>query len=252
MFPMLPLGPLSIPTEPFLALFAVIIGLDVLTRYGRHLGLNPDRLWNCSLWAIFTGLIVARLWNVGQFWPIYMDEPLLIISPRPSGFALIPGLIAAFVAGYGYLLYHAMDPLRTAVATMMGVITAGVLFSLSGLLTGKLTGMPTELPWANWYYGELQHPVGLYRAIGLIVLLITLWLGGNPQRPARILWLGGLGYSLLHFVTETFVADALLVGTFRAGQVGAWILALFCCGCLGMTQRPKNELLEKNNNEPTT
>jgi len=233
MYPMLPLGPLSIPTAPMMALFAVIIGLDVLTRYGRRLGMNPDQLWNCSMWAIFVGLIVARLWNVGQFWPIYLEEPLLALSPRPSGFALWPGLVGALITGYGYLLYHALDPVRTAVALMMGMITAGIIFSISGWLTGKLTGAPTELPWALWYYGELQHPVAFYRAVGLLMLLVGLWTQSHTAHPAHLLWLGSLGYSLLHFITESFVANPALIGSIRLWQVGAWLLALFCCVQLG-------------------
>ena len=40
------------------------------------------------------GVVVARLWNAAQFWYIYAEEPLLLFSLRPSGFALLPGLIA--------------------------------------------------------------------------------------------------------------------------------------------------------------
>ena len=57
---------------------------------GRRLGLRPDDLWNTGLIALLAGFIVARVWNVFQFWYVYSAEPLLLFSLRPSGFAFWP------------------------------------------------------------------------------------------------------------------------------------------------------------------
>ncbi|MEX1019942.1 MAG: hypothetical protein WDZ49_09805, partial [Litorilinea sp.] len=71
MLPNIPFGPLTLPTGPILAMLAVVITLDLAGRYGRRLRIHPDDIWNTGLLALATGLIVARLWNVFQFWPIY-------------------------------------------------------------------------------------------------------------------------------------------------------------------------------------
>lgn len=69
-------------------IFAAVLGLEVMARYGQRNGMSQDELWNVGLIALTGRLIVARLWNVVQFWAVYQAEPLLILSIRPSGFAL--------------------------------------------------------------------------------------------------------------------------------------------------------------------
>ncbi len=226
MYPTLPFGPLEMPTAPVLAIFAVILALDVGGRYGRRLGIHPDDLWNVGLIALAAGLIVARLWNVFQFWPIYRAEPILIFSIRPSGFEFWPGVVAAAVAGYGYLLYRALDPVRVAAALAIGGLAGGMLLAISGHATGAVLGTHTTVPWALPYFGEMRHPAGLYQAVGLAFLAIVLWIAADAARPGRVVLMAVLGYSLLRLVTDGFVDNSQLVGAFRRSQVLALVAAL--------------------------
>src|SRR5215203_1504006 len=155
MYPTLPFGPLALPTAPILAILAVLVMLDVAGRYGRRLGVHPDDIWNVGLIALATGLIVARLWNVFQFWYIYQSEPLLIFSIRPSGYAFWPGLIAAIVGGYVYLFRRALDPVRVGAALAVGLVAGSIVQSISGFATGTLLGTLSDLPWASAYFGEM-------------------------------------------------------------------------------------------------
>ncbi len=193
MYPALPFGPVTLPTGPVFILLAVYFGLDTAARTGRRLGLHADDVWNTGLLALLAGVIVARLWNVIQFWYVYAAEPLLVFSLRPSGFAFWPGLAAALMVGYVYLLRPALHPVVVAAAFAPGMLAAGVLLNASDYLTGVVTGLPSDLPWALPYFGEMQHPVGLYRAVGLIVVLVVVWWRLDPQRPQRTLYLAGLG-----------------------------------------------------------
>ncbi len=124
MHPTLPFGPASLPTAPILAILAVLVTLEIASRYGRKLGLHPDDVWNTALIGLAAGLIVARVWNVFQFWHIYRVEPSLIFSLRPSGFEFWPGVIAAFIGGYAYLLYRALDPVRIGAPLAVGMLAA--------------------------------------------------------------------------------------------------------------------------------
>ena len=119
---------------------------------------------------MLAGVIVARLWNVIQFWYVYAPEPLLIFSPRPSGFAFWPGVVAALMSGYIYLLRSALAPVVMAAAFAPGILAAGVVLDVGDYLTGVVTGLPSDLPWALPYFGEMQHPVALYRAMGFMVV----------------------------------------------------------------------------------
>jgi phosphatidylglycerol---prolipoprotein diacylglyceryl transferase len=228
MYPTLALGPLSLPTGPLITIFAVLFGLDVATRYGRRLSLVADDVWNAGLFALLAGLIAARLWNILQFWEIYLSEPFLTLSIRPSGFVLWPGLIAALLVGYGWLIRKAMEPVHTAAAFAMGALAAGTLLHIGAYLTGTTVGTLSEPPWALLHFGELRHPVALYQAVGTNLLLILLWATARKTQPGRTILLAGLGYALLRLFTDAFVEDATLLGTLRTSQIMTLSIALLC------------------------
>ena len=237
MYPALPFGPITLPTGPIFALLAIYFGLDTAARFGRRLGLRADDVWNAGLVALFAGLIVARLWNVIQFWYIYAPEPALIFSPRPSGFALGPGLIGAVAAAYAYLLWRALDPVRMVAAFAVGWLMAAAILAVSAFLTGTLTGLPSDQPWGLPYFGERQHPVGLYQAMGFALALGLVWGVSDPARPGRSALLAGLGYGLVLLVTNGFAANDALIGAFRAGQLWGFVLALGCAAGLAVEER---------------
>ena len=238
MYPALPFGPVTLPTGPVFILLAVYFGLDAAARTGRRLGLNPDHVWNTGLLGLLAGLIVARLWNVFQFWYVYAAEPLLIFSLRPSGYAFWPGVIAALLAGYAYLLRSALHPLVMAAAFAPGLLAAGVLLNVGDYLTGVLTGLPSDLPWALPYFGEMLHPVALYRAVGMIVVLLIVWWRLDRTRPQRTLYIAGLGWGIVYVVADGFAANAPITGPFRTSQLLGLIVALVCAVLLAR-DKPK-------------
>jgi phosphatidylglycerol:prolipoprotein diacylglycerol transferase len=227
---------MTLPTAPILAILAVLVALDVAGRYGRRVGVHPDDMWNVGLIALAAALIVARLWNVFQFWYIYQSEPLLIFSIRPSGFALWPGLIAALIGGYAYLLRRALDPALVAAALSVGLLAGSIVLSISGFATGSLLGLKSDAPWASSYFGEMLHPVGLYQALASAILLALVWFFGDPKRPARVLLQTILGYSLIRLFTDGFVAESNLIGGVRVSQLVALAVALITILLLARNQ----------------
>lgn len=226
MYPTLPFGPLALPTTPILAILAVILTLDIAGRFGRRLGVHPDDIWNVGLIALTAGLIVARLWNVFQFWYIYQSEPILIFSIRPSGFEFWPGLITALIAGYAYLYRRALDPVRVAAALAVGLVAGNIIQGISGFATGTLLGTVSNAPWAMPYFTEMRHPVGLYQALASLVLTLLLWFGADTKRPARTFLLAVLSYSLIRLITDAFLAESALIGGLRVSQIVALMAAL--------------------------
>ena len=236
MYPALPFGPFSIPTTPFLAIVAAVVALEVAARFGRRLGLHPDDVWNTGLIGLLAGLIVARLWNVIQFREIYLAEPLLIFSLRPSGFAFWPGFIAAVVAGYANLVRRALAPLPVLAAFAVGATAGSAILAVSGFLTGAVVGLPGNLPWALPYYETLVHPAGLYQAIGTLLVLAWIWLTSEADTPGRIILKVVFGVSLARLVSDAFIADAETVGMLRLSQIITLILAVG--SALALARRP--------------
>lgn len=232
MYPTLPFGPISMPTGPLFAIFAVVLTLDIAGRYGRRLSVHPDDIWNAGLIGLAAGLIVARLWNVFQFWHIYSGEPMLIVSLRPGGFAVWPGVAAAVVGGYGYLLRRALDPAKVLAALMVGAAAGSILVGISGYATGTVLGSLSQAPWALPYFGEMRHPVGLYRSLGGLLLVMALWWGADLQRPGRTVLLGVLGFALIRLIGDAYLEGGELLEGLRLSQIVAFVVALVAVALL--------------------
>jgi len=236
MYPALPFGPLTIPTEPFVILLALTIGLEVAGRFGRRLHLSIDDVWNTGLLWVFVSLIVARLWNVIQFWSIYIAEPWLIISLRPSGFVWPAGLLVGVIVAYSYLWRRAIDPLPMGVALGGGAIVGMALITAGTFLTGSLIGIPTHLPWALAYYGVLRHPVAFYYALGFGLIAIGGWYTVNKLSAGRVLlvWMVEIGVLLL--VVGAYIEGSNTLGGLRISQLWGLIIALVAS--LSLAQHP--------------
>lgn len=226
MYPSLPVGPLSLPTAQIFALAAAWIGLSVMAQMGKRLRLDPDLIWNLGTIALAAGVIVARLGHAVQFWSIYQAQPLLLVSIRPGGLAFWPGLIGALIAAYAYLIRKRADPLPVAVAAVFGLLTGGAVLEIANYLTGAVVGTPSALPWALAYFGELRHPLALYRALGMLLLVGGFLLWGNWRRPGRVAAQAIFAYALLRLLTDGFAADAQLIGSVRLSQFVALVVAL--------------------------
>ncbi len=249
MYPVLPVGPLSLPTAQILALVAGWLGLDIAARFGRRYGLDSDEVWNFGLLAIAAGLIVARLWHVVQFWAIYRSDPALMFSIRPGGLALWPGIVAALIVAYGYLLWRKLDPVRVAAALGIGLLAGAIVLQISAFLTGAAVGTPSTVPWALPYFEDMRHPVGLYRAFGFLVVLVSVWRAAEPNRPGRTVLLVGLGYSLVHLITDAFLAGPTLLGEFRISQIIAFVTSI---GFALLLSRADASVLENRPGNKTT
>ena len=201
MYPSLPLGPLSLPTAQILAIVAAWFGLSVMARVGRRLQLDPDMIWNLGTIAFAAGVIVARLSHAVQFWSVYGAEPLLLVSIRPGGLLLWPGLVGSLVAAYLYLIRVGVDPRPVGVAAVFGLLAGGVVLEISNFLTGAVVGtMGAPAGALSWFLSltgdssdavlsqsaSMRHPVALYRAIGMMLIVGSSLVWGNWRRPGRL------------------------------------------------------------------
>ncbi len=264
MYPSLPLGPLSLPTAQILAIVAAWFGLSVMARVGRRLRLDPDMVWNLGTIAFAAGVIVARLSHAVQFWSVYRAEPLLLISIRPGGLMLWPGVVGSLVAAYLYLIRVGAEPRPVGVAAVFGLLAGGVVLEISNFLTGAVvgtTGVPAGalsfvLTWMGSSYDSVlsqaaavRHPVALYRAVGMMVIIGSFLLWGNWRRPSRLAVQAVLALAVLRLVADGFAADSRLLGTLRASQVAALIAAAGLSFMLAQTAERDSQLRSAEDQE---
>ncbi len=257
MYPSLPLGPLSLPTAQILAIVAAWFGLSVMVRAGKRLQLNPDMIWNLGTIALAAAVIVARLAHAVQFWGVYRAEPLLLVSIRPGGLMLWPGVIGGLVAAYWYLIRGEVDPRPVGVAAVFGLLAGGAVLELSGFLTGATLGTagvpPVGLYSAlSWFggaadaqlieSGALRHPVALYRATGMMLIVGVFLLWGKWRRPGRLAGQAVFALAMLRLLADGFAADTRLLGPLRLSQLAALIAALGLALLLAQTRNGTGQL----------
>ena len=241
MYPSLQVGPISLPTAQILALVAAWFGLSVMAQVGRRLRLDPDMVWNLGTLALAAGLIVARLSHAVQYWVVYAAEPLLLISIRPGGLLFWPGVVGALAAGYLYLIRKGVDPRPVGTAAVFGVLAGGAVLEVSYFLTGATVGVPgvpsaamssaltgigklAETLWLN--SGEVRHPIALYRAIGMMLIVGGFLLWGNWKRPGQLAGQALLALALMRLFVDGFAADTSQLGPLRISQLVALVAAL--------------------------
>lgn len=145
-------------------------------------------------------------------------------------------MVAGVVAAYAYLWRRALPPLPISAALAAGALVAAALGAAGAFLTGALIGLPSELPWALPYFGVLRHPVALYYAVGLVLLLVSGWWLSKRLVTGRLLLLWILGVGLLLLLVGAYEEGSRTILSLRLNQCIGLCIALVACWSLA--QRP--------------
>lgn len=207
-----------------------LIGLWLIDREARLLGLNPDAIVNLGFVLIIFGVIGGRLGFVLYHWSDYADNPLDIINPFQagqigiSGLNLQGGLIGGFVAGLLYLRWKKL-PWVAALDAVAPSVGFGIFVSRIGCyLNGCCFGTPTDGPFGVHFpdhsaphavFGDSAvHPTQLYSsAYGLLLFLFLLWINRRRYRVGRA--------TGLFFVAES--AARLAIEPLRYYEDAMWV-----------------------------
>lgn len=193
------IGPLAIRAYGVTLALSFFLGLFLVGREARRMGLNPDHAVNFAFILIVFGVIGARLGYVLYHWSEFSDDLLAIINPFNAGeyvgilgLNLQGGFILGLVAGVVYLWRKKM-PWRESLDAVVPAVAFGIFLTRIGcFLNGCCFGTPTDsflgvqfprdsLPW--FVYGDRHiHPTQLYSSgYGLLLLVVLLWINGRPH-----------------------------------------------------------------------
>ena len=189
-------GHIAIPTYGVFAAIALVAALALAMQTARCLSLDANKIWNLSLIGILTALLSSRLLLIFFHLRDFLAHPfwmLGLVNVRSSG-AFYGGVLLAFCACLGYI-FAARLPLRRTLDCLAPAIALGLaISSLGTFAAGSDYGSPTDKPWGIIYkhglatlwsgtpLGIRLHPVQLYEALILFLLLAVL-LFQLPRRP---------------------------------------------------------------------
>lgn len=255
MYPVLfHIGSILIPAYGVLAAIGVLLALLLAQRTARVAGIDPNKIWNLCIVALFTALVGSRILLVIVNWSILRSHPMWMLSLAMIHHPMLAaaGGTLALVVAWIYARRNRM-PLRTTADALSAPLALALAFEQVGaLLAGSGYGTGTRVPWAVTYSSPLAarwsgapigipvHPVQAYVALAFFVISICLvfWLP-NRRQHGDIAGLCLIAIGVVLFITE-FWRDpigrgAMLSGFLKGPQASAVVLVL--AGALLLVER---------------
>jgi phosphatidylglycerol:prolipoprotein diacylglycerol transferase len=231
---MIQIGPLALQAPRLVILVGFWLALELASRQGIRRGLDQSVIQNAGLYGILAGIAGARLGYVLQYWSVYKENLLGILSLSPQTLAPAEGLtVGLLVAGVHFQRRGVpFRPLLDAIAPGLAVLVSAV--ALANFFSGEAFGAETSVPWAIELWGARRHPTQLYElATGLAMLGVVLWAGREAPAPGLLFLLFVALYAGARLLLEPFRANSLLIlGGLRAVQVAGLAAVLAALGLM--------------------
>ncbi len=201
-----------------------LLGLWLLQRRGRRMGLDPMALFDMATAALIGGLIGARIFYVVHFWENFADHAMSVFAFWKGGLTFYGGLIGGGL-GILALVRKRGLPLTRTLDVVCSVVPLGHAFGRTGcFLNGCCFGIRTDA-WTGMRFPRVLDAAGTL--IGSPPFLEHLHAGLVTRQdawslPVHPTQLYEVAYNLTAFVLLGF----LLRHRRRSGDV-AWTYAIF-------------------------
>lgn len=239
------IGSIIIPAYGALAALGVLLALTLAQRTARIAAIDPNKIWNLCIIALFTALAGSRILLVIVNWSVVRSRPLWVL-----GFAMIhhPMLSAAgdIIAVAVAALYARSQklPIRTTADVLAAPVALGLAFEQIGaLMAGSGYGTGTTARWAVIYTNPLAarwsgaplgipvHPVQAYAALGFlsIAVFLLIWLPHRRQQgdvAGLCLMATGVVVYVTEFWRDPIGRGALFGGLLKGPQAAGIVLVI--------------------------
>jgi thiol-disulfide isomerase/thioredoxin len=112
------IGPFAIPLAPLIFISSVALALLSARVVSKSSAVADVTL----LRPVLVGLVISRLWFVGQYLPAYRSDWIKVLDIRDLGFAALPGVVAGFALLSWVLVRRAQVRRPMIVGAIVGVL----------------------------------------------------------------------------------------------------------------------------------
>lgn len=217
MFPVLiRIGPLTIHTYGFMIASAFLLGLWLALRQAAREGLPKEKITDIGFYALFSGIIGARVFFIATNWLHFSGHPIDMIKIWEGGLVFYGGVIFALPTVLWYAKKHGLALWQTADVWAPSVAVGHALGRLGCFCAGCCYGKPTDLPWAVTFSNPESlailsvplHPTQLYEAgAELLNFALLLLIRKKKTFHGQIFWMYVLNYAIIRAVIELFRGD---------------------------------------------
>lgn len=227
-------------------LLAVLYAWRTAPRYN----VDRDKLFNCVIVGIITGIIGARLYFCIFRWEYYGKHLVEILYINNGGLAIYGGIIGALLGGLTVATIQKMKLLPILDITMMGFLLGQGIGRWGNFFNQEAFGTPTDLPWRmqSINTGNVGvHPCFLYESLWCLLGFVLLhFYGKYKQKYAGQIFFSYLvWYGFERTIVEGLRTDSLylpfqIFGTdIRVSQLLS--LAIFITGLILLIINRKRE-----------
>lgn len=217
MFPVLiRIGPLTVHTYGFMIASAFLLGLWLALRQAAQEGLPKEKITDIGFYALFSGIIGARVLFISTNWPLFSGHPFDMIKIWEGGLVFYGGVIFALPTVLWYAKKQGLALWQTIDVWAPSIAVGHALGRLGCFSAGCCYGIPTDLPWAVTFsnpeslaiLGVPLHPTQLYEAAAeLLNFAILLVIRKKKTFHGQIFWMYVLNYSIIRALIEIFRGD---------------------------------------------
>lgn len=231
MFPVIDVGPLSLPVPELILLLGLWLGSSLAERQSQKNGGNPVALFKIIWGFLLAGILGARLSFIARNLSAFQGQWISVLSLNPALLDPTGGAVISLIVGY-YLAvkyklanWSILDDLVPVIAVLLPSLY------LSNFASGSGFGTITQLPWGINLWGETRHPVQIYYLISsLVVLYLVVFRSGSNQFQAGSTMLSLLLYTSGYLTIFSAFQDPAgnLLGGFRIFQLISWMILTAC------------------------
>lgn len=226
----LPTLDLGIPLQPFGIIVAtgVLIGAEILRRYGYRHGVDDDDIRSLTLWVIVTGFVGAHVLDILVYEQdrLAKEGPILLLKMW-DGISSYGGFVGGALGYFFWVWWKRMTPGLIADVTGVGLLPAFSIGRIGCTVVHDHVGRATTSPlgvdyprselYSRGFLEEFTstdaviraHNLAMYELAYLIpVNIFVLWLAFSRSKPGRQLPAGmiaaviGLLYAPVRFMLE--------------------------------------------------
>lgn len=227
MIPIISIGPLSLPSAPFLLLLGLWLGSTLMTTQAKS-HQRPQEILERILWTGFTaGIIGARLSFIARNPWAFRGQILNVFSLNPALLDPLGGFLIGLAACYYLVSKHQLNVLKILDDFVPFFAILSLAVYLASFASGAGYGTITHLPWGIHIWGAIRHPVQLYYfGAGIAVLGYTIFASPHKFNPP------GYRFSTFLILTTGYLtllsafqdSAGLVILGFRGFQLACWVL----------------------------
>ena len=213
------LGPLQIQVWGLFVSLGLVAAIFLAYRLAKKYLLAPEVILDISIWAIVGGLLMARLFHVFFYEPLYyIQNPIDVVKFWQGGASSLGGFIGAALAVWVFKKIR-----KFSWKEFVPYLDISVVSLWLGWFIGRIgcfmihdhIGKTTDFFMAVNFVGGARHDLGLYESLLALGLFISYFL--LFRLLIKVQWglvsiLSFMDYAIVRFLLDFLRADDTIAG----------------------------------------